>query len=472
MNEKKKLAISIFHSVASKYIIYIAQFLTIIIVARLYTPSQLGYFAILQLLLAFFTVLTNSGLGNAIVNEGVLSKDESGGLFSFTVILGFLLSFFSYLATPTVERFYNGVAFEGFIWICFSIFIQAILILPNAFLIKDKLFYKLGVSTSIAELLSLSYLLINYFIMSRNGVEVLAEKVFVFTFLKFVFIYYFSSYSSNGAVRIGKRVGVMKKYLAFSSYQLGFSFINFFTRNLDNILIGKYFGVQALGFYDRAYQLMRYPLQLITFSLVPAIQPNIVEIKKMASIVNVHNWLIRVLSLISIFICFFLASASEAIVIFLFGEKWLPSAQVLFVFSFMIPSQILMSSSGGFFQACGKVNVLFWSGMISAVTNVLSIAIGIYLGGIFYVALLLLLSFSINLFQTYYCLYKYVFEVSFKNFLVSLKPSMFMAGTLLVPFYFLNNIEMNGVLFIVFCFFVYLILSIPVFYLYRDELMK
>lgn len=377
-----------------------------------------------------------------------------------------------YLAYPVVERFYNGVAFDGFIWICFSIFIQAILILPNAFLIKDKFFYKLGLSTSIAELISLFYLVANVLLLKRSGVEVLAEKVFVFTFLKFSFICFFSRYSSNGSIKVGRNVGVVRKYIAFSSYQLGFSLINFFTRNLDNILIGKYFGMQALGFYDRAYQLMRYPLQLITFSLVPAIQPNIVEIKTMTSIVNVHNWLVRILSLISIFICFFLASTSEAIVIFLFGENWLPSAQVLFVFSFMIPSQILMSSSGGFFQACGKVNVLFWSGMISAITNVISIVIGIYLGDVYYVALLLLISFSLNLFQTYYCLYKYVFEVSFYSFFVSLKPSLFLAAVLLLPFFFLRNVDVSGILYIFICFFVYLALSVPVLYLHRNELMK
>lgn len=77
---------------------------------------------------------------------------------------------------------------------------------------------------------------------------------------------------------------------------MSFSFINFFTRNLDSILIGKYFGMQSLGLYDRAYQLMRYPLQLVTFALVPAIQPNVVELESRSEVVKVHNWLIEILS--------------------------------------------------------------------------------------------------------------------------------------------------------------------------------
>jgi PST family polysaccharide transporter len=41
----------------------------------------------------------------------------------------------------------------------------------------------------------------------------------------------------------------------------GFNIINYFSRNLDNILIGKFAGADALGIYGRAYQLMLFPIQ-------------------------------------------------------------------------------------------------------------------------------------------------------------------------------------------------------------------
>src|SRR5258705_7422603 len=42
----------------------------------------------------------------------------------------------------------------------------------------------------------------------------------------------------------------------FRSNFTGFSTINFFSRNLDNLLIGRVWGAQQLGLYSRAYQLM------------------------------------------------------------------------------------------------------------------------------------------------------------------------------------------------------------------------
>ena len=41
--------------------------------------------------------------------------------------------------------------------------------------------------------------------------------------------------------------------------QFGFNFINYFSRNSDNILIGKFISTEALGNYNKAYQLLMYP---------------------------------------------------------------------------------------------------------------------------------------------------------------------------------------------------------------------
>ena len=44
-----------------------------------------------------------------------------------------------------------------------------------------------------------------------------------------------------------------------------FNIVNYFTRNLDKLLIGKYMGMSPLGYYEKSYRLMMLPLQNITF---------------------------------------------------------------------------------------------------------------------------------------------------------------------------------------------------------------
>ena len=55
--------------------------------------------------------------------------------------------------------------------------------------------------------------------------------------------------------------------LWFGGHLTGSSLINFAARNIDNILIGRYWGPTQLGLYSRAYQLLLLPLEQINAPL-------------------------------------------------------------------------------------------------------------------------------------------------------------------------------------------------------------
>src|SRR5207247_859610 len=46
----------------------------------------------------------------------------------------------------------------------------------------------------------------------------------------------------------------------FSSHFTAASVVNYWLRNLDNLLVGAYLGRAALGFYSQAYHMMLYPV--------------------------------------------------------------------------------------------------------------------------------------------------------------------------------------------------------------------
>lgn len=58
---------------------------------------------------------------------------------------------------------------------------------------------------------------------------------------------------------------------------ISFSFVNYFTRNLDKLLIGRVIGLQTLGYYEKSYRLMLLPLQNITSVITPVMHPIFAE---------------------------------------------------------------------------------------------------------------------------------------------------------------------------------------------------
>ena len=160
---------------------------------------------------------------------------------------------------------------------------------------------------------------------------------------------------------------------------------------------------------------MRYPLQLITYSINPAIQP-ILSGEKRDLIISEHNKLIEKLLVMSVPIALFMGINSEKIVLLLFGEQWNKVGVLVSILSFIIPIQMVLSTSGAFFQSLKKPQLLFYSGAIAALINITFIITGVYLGSIISVAICLCISYSLSFIVIYHVLFKYAFCISCGDF--------------------------------------------------------
>src|SRR5690606_27975806 len=60
---------------------------------------------------------------------------------------------------------------------------------------------------------------------------------------------------------------------------IGFNLVNYWARNADNLLVGKLYGVNDLGIYNRAYSLLTLPLTLITGLMGTVLYPSLKKLK-------------------------------------------------------------------------------------------------------------------------------------------------------------------------------------------------
>ena len=66
----------------------------------------------------------------------------------------------------------------------------------------------------------------------------------------------------------GKRAGPTKSGDAVSGWGFaGFAAVNYWSRNIDNLLVGRFLGAAQLGLYERAYTLMYVPATQVTAAL-------------------------------------------------------------------------------------------------------------------------------------------------------------------------------------------------------------
>jgi len=409
-----KLYSSIKKSVFGNLSVYVLQIVSMIFYARMFTPQDFGIVASVQVFVIFFQLFSDLGLSPALLSLKKISSNLRDSVFTFTIVLGSVLATIFYAFTFLLNLYYDNPYYSFFgIFVSISIIFQAMATVPTVSLHRETKFYSIAMVNIISELIT--FVLVIALYQFEYGVIILFLRLLLSSILRFLMLYGLSKSTSLGLAKLNFNFTYLSEVVRFSSFQFLFNVVNYFSRNLDNILIGKYLSIESLGVYDKSYQLMRYPLQLITYSINPAIQP-ILSGQNLAIIVDEHNKLIKKLLILSIPIALFMGINSTQIVLLLFGDQWSKVGTLVSILSFIIPIQMVLSTSGAFFQSIDKPELLFYSGAIAAAVNIIFIILGIYLGNIDAVATCLCISFTISFIVIYFVLFKHGFSVSSGDF--------------------------------------------------------
>lgn len=403
---------AILKSVSGRYLGYSVQVISLMILARLFTPKEFGIVASVQVFYAFFQMFADVGFGPALINVRSLSRGEIGGVFLTTTGLGVLLAMVLCAFSVPLERFYSLPAVSKVIpFACGALFFYAAAVVPTAALNREMRFLRIAQATVIAD--ALSTLVAITLRLYMDPVMALASKMLISGASQFTVLYLFSSQTEFGRPLFSFEFRALREIWWFSKHQFSFSLVNYFSRNLDNILVGHVIGAVALGVYDKAYQLMKYPLSLLTFAMAPAIQP---ALRKHSAdpryVEKIHREFVHKLAWLGVAAGLTVAIAAPWIVKLLLGPHWAPVTPIIRELALSIPTQVVLSTSGSFFQSMNRPDLLFLCGSLSAVTLVLAIVFGVYSKDLVLMSWLISVAIDINFAQCYLILYKRVFVTS------------------------------------------------------------
>lgn len=384
----------------SKYIYILLSFIITMILSRLLSPSDFGIVAIITVFINLFLMLGDFGIGAAVIQNNKIGVAQQNILFTYMNFLSLLISFLFYCLSFLIAHVYeNKVYIDLGIILSIGLFFNISYIIPQSILSKKQEFLKIGVATIVAGLCSgligiiLAYADYSYYSIA---VQYTANSIFIYLFL---------IKSSDVKFELCKAkdlLNILKEIRSYSTYQLGFNLINYFARNLDNLLIGKLMSAATLGAYSIAYKLILMPVQYLTNIVTPVMHPVLSKNQQNSAFIY-HQFIkvTQILSIIGFYISLICVINSEEIIYYVFGEQWNDSISIFEILSYSIGFQMIMSSSGSIFQASNNVKLLFKSGCLSALLIILAILIGVFYKDIELLVTLLTASYVINFIQTF-----------------------------------------------------------------------
>lgn len=373
MSLKKDFLSGVFYTALAKYSGIIISLVVASILARLLTPEEFGIVGVATVLIAFFNILGDIGIGPAVIQNSSLSKQDLSNIHTFTTYLGIGLGAIFFISAPWIASFYEDEALIGICrWLSLSIIFTCWGIVPLNLNYRAKQFRKIAFISLTIQFITGIFACLAAFV--GWGVNSLV--------LQFVLSSALLSLSYNYRNELKWSYSIsresLNKITKFSSFQFMFNIVNYFSRNLDKLLIGRYIGLAQLGYYEKSYRLMMLPLQNITFVISPVLLPIFStfqnDIKQLG---EKYLKLLIPLSYLAFPLSVVLYFCSPELILIIFGNLWQPSILPLQILSFTVGFQIIISTTGGVFQAMGETKRMFYSGCWGAFFIISSFIIAI-----------------------------------------------------------------------------------------------
>jgi PST family polysaccharide transporter len=439
---RKSISSGIIYTALSRYSGVVISIVIGAVLARLLTPEEFGIVALVTVFVSFFNLLSDFGLGPAVVQNQTLVKKDLESIFSFSIILGFILSISFFLVAPLIAAFYKEPELiEVSRYLSLVILFNSLLIIPKALFQKALKFKQLGLITVFVQLVCgviaifLAYLGYSYYSLVVQNIMLGAISLVIFYFLKPVAIAWEIDFNA------------VKKIIRFSSFQFFFNFINYFSRNADNILIGKYLGVAPLGFYEKSYRLMMMPVQNLTHVITPVLMPVLSKFQQDKEMIfKTYLKVVKILAIIGFPLSVFLFFSATEIITIIFGSQWNRSIPVFKILSLTVGIQMILSSSGSIFQALNRTDLLFYSGAVSAFFMISGICYGIFIAqSIEAVGYGLIVAFLVNFFQAFFILIHIALDKSLSAFLKVFLYPLFVSGTIAITLRLFESFESQSI---------------------------
>lgn len=355
-----------------------ANFVIIIILARLLSPAEFGIVALLAVFIALATVLSESGLGQALIQRDEIDEHDrstafwinmamSAGLLSILfAIAPFVAAFFAQpQLVPLMQILGVGVVFSAFGTV------------QRALLLRAMKYRKLMLIRVAATILSGGLAI--WMALSGYGVFALAWQACALALLTSVLLWI----ASDWHPKMTFDRPAARRLLGFGGFMLASSVLETVYSRAYTLFIGKIASPSVLGHFGRAdaslslvQGLVTYPLNQIAF---PALSRVSQEPGRMR---DGMREALKSSMLINAPAMFGLAAIAEPFMLGAYGDQWGDAAaflQILCLGGLLMPVHILNLHA---LMAIGRSDLFFRLEVVKKVVGIGILFVGSYWGAI------------------------------------------------------------------------------------------
>lgn len=349
-----------------------------IYLARILAPSMFGVIGIVTVFTNYAVLFVDLGFGAALVQRKDLNRDHLSSVFWFNVFIGLLLASLFFFSAPAIAKFYNEPVLVEITRTLSLMFIISSLSLVQSNLLDKEMKFKRKVTINWIATLS-GYAAGIGMAWSGWGIWSLVYQLLITQLVTTLLLWINSSWYP-ALTFSSKR---LNELLPFGLNVVGETSVNYWSRNADNFIVGKFVGTEGLGLYSRAYSIMLIPVRNISSVVSRVMFPAFSTLQHdLGMIRQLYLKAIRYIAMITFPAMTGLTLVAKEFVIVCFGEQWSPMIPLVQWLAILGAFQSILNLNGTIYYSVGKPHIALRVTLVTSAVLLISFVTGLMVNGL------------------------------------------------------------------------------------------
>jgi O-antigen/teichoic acid export membrane protein len=355
---------------------FVLQSISTVVLARLLVPAEFGMVAMVTAITGLASAFADLGLSEATIQRKEITHNQVSALFWINLAVGMGLTLVTAAIAPVLAKFYREPRLVNItLVLSITFLIGSLRVQPDALLKRQMRFSALA----IRDLSSYSLAVAVAVTMALRGAGYWALVALPLTlnFSQMVLSWLMVGWRPS----LPRRDADVGSMVAFGGNVAASYLIFNLNRNVDNVLIGWYWGAAPLGLYSRAYNLLMLPVRQLSAPAASVAVPAFSKIQSDSE--RFARYYLRAASLImwiSAPLFGFLFVAAKPVIVLVLGAKWQDAAPVFQILAISALGQMLLETTVWLLISRGQSQRLLKLLLIISPIIVASFVIGLPFG--------------------------------------------------------------------------------------------
>jgi O-antigen/teichoic acid export membrane protein len=355
---------------------FVLQLANMVVLARLLSPHDFGLVGMVTSLVGFLTIFKDLGLSAATIQRPQISHAQVSNLFWINAGFGLLLCLITLGLAQPLSHFYKEASIAPITRVLALGFLVSGLGVQHQALLRRQMRFATVIRL---DLIALGASTLTAIVGAWAG-----QGPWALVYAQLVLI---TLTTAGGWISCGWRPMRWsaqqdnRSMLGLGGWLASFRVVSYWIQNLDNMLIGRRWGSEALGFYMRAYQLLVMPLSQINLPLgevaVPMLsrlQDNPIDYRlAYGRVLQAVLWLTLPVIVVTV-------GAADWVIEVALGRQWISAAEIFMWLGVMAFAEPIRYTTGYLFISQGRTREMFYAELVSSFFLIAAIVAGVQQG--------------------------------------------------------------------------------------------